>query len=155
MKIKFSNNLFLPLFILLLSLLSVSSVAAEEMGASERIRLISAADFYASDAGKLFGKGDFKGAIDAMEVLIQKYPGDALLTRYKAMALDLSGDSGRAIELFHDLLTKHPDHIPTHFFLGNAYSREGNVEAAHKEWQWVVENGHETFYVTSAQAALA
>lgn len=147
-----SPNIFLLLLVFISSFGSVSF--AEQATQNARPRMISTTEFYNSDAGYFIEKGNYPAALKSLEGLISQFPEDPLLLRYKAMVLDLNGDSTQSIELFENLLKSHPDHIPTHFFLGNAYSRAGNEEAAKKEWQWVAREGSDTFYADAAKASL-
>ncbi len=115
---------------------------------------ISAEEFLKTPAAELFQAGEYEQALDALEPLLQKYPQDALLIRYKAMTLDRLGRSEEAIKLFQNLLKNNPEHIPSRYFLGQAYERTGNTEAAAREWKTVAEQGKETPYGKWAEESL-
>lgn len=143
--------------LLLFGFLHFLEAAATRPGHDEKeksISYISEEEFLASPAAQLFQAGDFQPALEAIETLIQRYPSDPLLLRYRAMCLDRLGRSKEAIEIYQALLAQNPDHIPTRYFLGQAYFRGGDYEPAAKEWRKVIEIGKETTYARRAEQAL-
>lgn len=56
--------------------------------------------------------------------------------------------------MFKDLLEKYPNHLPTLYFLGQAYFRIGNKEGARTSWQQVADKGRATPYQEWANEAL-
>jgi tetratricopeptide (TPR) repeat protein len=110
--------------------------------------------FLASDASKYFQNGDFDKALVALTQLEKSFPKDELIQRYKAMTLDRLGKSAEAIEIFNQLLVLNPEHIPTRYFLGQAYARSGRYDDANREWKQVQKDGEGTPYAFWAQTAL-
>lgn len=139
-------------FVLFLVLNPVSSQAADNQSPSSES--ISAEEFLQSPAATLFQAGEYERALDALEPLLKQYPKDPLLIRYKAMTLDHLGRSDEAINLFEGILKENPEHIPTRYFLGQAYERNGNIDAARREWQTVTEEGRSTPYGGWAEESL-
>lgn len=121
---------------------------------SQEIKTISSDEFMQSEAAKLFQAEQYEQAISKMDELLAKYPKDPLIIRYKAIALDQMGKSKEAIKIFEDLLLEYPDHVPTHYFLGQAYARDGQQEKAAREWEWVVSRGEGTPYIDWAQDSI-
>lgn len=117
--------------------------------------VISAEEFNSSEFSELFQDGDYEAALDALEPLLKRYPDDPLLLRYRAMTLDRLGRSKEAVAQFQKILEKEPHHVPSRFFLGEAYERAGMPEKATQEWRWVVENSPVAEYQEWAEAALA
>lgn len=115
---------------------------------------ISADAFLASDASDAFQRGEFQTALEALDRLLGQFPGDPLLRRYRAMTLDRLGRSEEAIAIFKDLLTEEPTHLPTRFFLGQAYERSGNREEAISTWQVIAREGEGTPYELWGREAL-
>lgn len=109
-------------------------------------RRINTGEFVESEAGQLFQAGDYVRAVDAFDGLLKDYPDDPLIIRYKAMALTRLGQYAQAIKLFESLLDRDPVHVPTRYFLGQAYEASGNKEAAAKEWRWILDVEEKTAY---------
>ena len=130
-----------------LRFLPCSALAQEE-------KLISAEEFQTSAFAELFQEGEYPAALYALESLLKEYPQDPLLLRYRAMTLDRIGRFEEAINQFQELLVSDPNHIPTRFFLGQAYEHAGQRGRALEEWWWVVRNGKEMEYVSWALTAL-
>lgn len=126
-------------------------VAFAEDGKNE----ITAEAFVASDAGKYFQTGDYEKSLDAIQQLLSRYPKDPLLRRYQAISLDRLGQSDKAVEIFKDLLLDLPDHVPTHYFLGQAYLRQGKQKEASSEWQWIVDRQDGSIYQSWAGDSIA
>lgn len=101
---------------------------------------ISAEEFQRSDFAVLFQAGNYDDALVALESPLKRYPRDPLLRRYRAMTLDLVGRSEEAIALFQELLLEDPRHVPTRYFLGQAYERMGLLEESAEQWLWVIGN---------------
>lgn len=144
---------FFSLFILAAGL-CIFSQANAQTEFSENTSGISTEEFVSSQAAQLFQIGKYPEAIAALDGLLKTYPKDPLLIRYRAMAMDQMGNSKDAIKIFEDLLLEYPDHLPTHYFLGQAYARDGQQEKASKEWRWVLAQGEGTPYQAWAQASL-
>lgn len=152
MKYRFDFRALAPVgvFFLLVSLFYFPASSWADKNASES-QTISSEEFMRSNAAKLFQAEKYQDSINAMDELLKKYPKDALIIRYKAIALDQMGKSKEAIKIFEDLLLEYPEHVPTHYFLGQAYARDGQREKAAKEWEWVISRGEGTPYVDWAR----
>lgn len=135
-------------------LIFVSGLIEKAHASSGPTDSISADAFVASEAGAAFQSGDYERALAEIDSLTEKHPGDPLLIRYRAIALDRLGRSDEAIATFKDLLIDYPDHIPTRFFLGEAYARVGERDLAVEQWKWVALNGDGTPYESWAHSAL-
>ena len=83
-----------------------------------------------------------------------EYPDDPLVARYHALVLDRLGRTEEAVAIYQRLLREDPQHVPTHFFLGQAYLHRGDRSAAGKEWQWVIENSPVEEYRRWAQTQM-
>ena len=101
---------------------------------------ITPEEFLASPVAAFFKSGDYPAALRALEALAKEYPDDPLILRYRAMVLDQLGRYNEAIALYKILLAQDPTHVPSRFFLGQAYAHRGDESAAVEEWQWVIQN---------------
>lgn len=115
---------------------------------------ISAEELMASPFAAFFKADEYEQALEALQPILERYPTDPLVLRYRAMTLDRLGRSEEAVALYQQLLRRDPDHVPTRFFLGQAYERLGQRERAAKEWQWVRQRSPVREYRQWAQAAL-
>jgi len=122
--------------------------------AKESAALISKEEFISSDFPTLFKHGEFKKALDVLDVLLKKYPGDPLILRYRALTLDKLGRREESISVYKEILSKNPNHVPTHLFLGLTYARDGKLSQAEQELRWVVENSGSESYRHWAQAQM-
>ncbi len=146
-------NLFLSLFFGTAAAL-VSSLAMAE-GAGNLERAISNEFFLASPAVEFYQNGDFKNALEGFESLQREFPGDVLIQRYRAMALDRLDRFDEAADILKKIIAKDPGYVPARYFLGVVYSDSGKSAAAQTEWKWVVENAGNTIYKDWAKARLA
>lgn len=157
-KLRWQLNILQVFFILTTLFLFVSSLGFFQESLAEKgigqENTISADAFIQSEAGHYFQTGNYEEAIPTLDNLLTQYPGDSLLIRYRAIALDRLGQSKEAISIFRDLLTEDPGHIPTHYFLAQAYARNGQVKEAVGEWEWIVEQREGSVYETWALSAL-
>jgi len=110
--------------------------------------------FLSSDASRYFQAGDYEKALVALNQLEQSFPKDELIQRYRAMTLDRLGKSDEAIVIFNALLEKNPKHIPTRYFLGQAFARSGRYEEAAQEWTTVAQEGEGTPYAAWSLSAI-
>ncbi len=138
---------------MLMLLLGLLVVFCPQVSAAETA-MISTEEFQDSSFAVLFHAGEYEKALQALDGLLQDYPDDPLLLRYRAMTLDLLGRSAEAIALFRDLIRQDPDHVPARYFLGQAYERAGMKEEAAEEWLWVIEHGLASEYCLWAATAL-
>ena len=154
---RFLSSYFLPLkktALLLVCVLALSNAIAFAENQTQKDSLISNEEFLQSPAASFFQEENYEMALQSLDGLIQKYPNDPLLLRYKAMTLDRMGRSQEAIKIYQNLLKSDPNHIPTHFFLGQAYARSGAREEAFKEWEWARSYGEGTPYREWAEDSL-
>jgi len=117
--------------------------------------LASEKELETSNFPGLFKEREFKKALGVLDGLIQKYPSDPLLLRYRALTLDKLGRHKEAIAAYKQLLDRHPNHIPTHLFLGLAYARDGEPAEATRELQWVIGHSDSDDYRHWAQGQLS
>ncbi len=122
---------------------------------SQAPETIPVEEFMASPFAEFFRADDYKRALEALEPILERYPNDLLVLRYKAMTLDRLGRSQEAVVIYQELLRRSPDHTPTRFFLGQAYERMGDRDQAAKEWRWVADRSPVTEYRQWAQEGLA
>ncbi|MBI3332830.1 MAG: tetratricopeptide repeat protein [Candidatus Omnitrophica bacterium] len=132
-------------------LLSTPAVALDK---SEKSQGISIEEFQASPFAASFQAGDLEAALKGLEPLLARYPKDPLLLRYRAITLDRLGRSREAIAQFREVLKSDPRHLPTRYFLGQAYARAGETQRAVEEWEWVLRHSEGAPYRDWAQAAL-
>lgn len=125
-----------------------------ERTAAGQESLISAYEFQRSVFAQLFQEGNYSQALEAMDPLLERYPNDPLLLRYRAMTLDRLGRSQEAIVQFQELLAEDPGHVPAHYFLGKVYESAGEMERATEEWWWVVRYGTMLPYIEWAERHL-
>ncbi len=123
--------------------------------AKENRSLISKEAFLSSDFPHLFKKREFQKALEAIDHLIKKYPDDPLLLRYRALTLDKLGRHEEAITAYQEILSRNPNHVPTHLFLGLAYARAGKSAEAAKELRWVADHSASDAYRHWAEAQLS
>jgi tetratricopeptide (TPR) repeat protein len=124
--------------VLALSLLGfINHAIADEPPPTVAERTISADEFLASPFAQFFRNDDYERALEASEILLQRYPNDPLVLRYRAMTLDRLGRTQEALIIYKQILRQYPRHAPTHFYMGQAYERLGDHELAAKEWKAV------------------
>jgi len=117
--------------------------------------LVSLEEFRSSRFADLFREGRYEEALETLKPLLEKYPNDPLLLRYRAITLDRLGRSREAIAQFQKLLQQDPDHVPTRYFLGMAYAHQGDTVQAKKELEWVASKSSISTYPEWAKTALA
>ena len=136
------------------SLVSFADFSVQNAFAKENTILISKEEFLASDFQKFFKHGEFIKALDVLDVLLEKHPGDPLILRYRALTLDKLNRRAEAIATYKEILSRNPNHAPTHLFLGLTYARDGKPDEAAKELRWVVDKSASENYRHWAQAQL-
>ncbi len=151
-------GLVVPLLLLLVvGILPVSSsgVLIQNAFAQEQPSVISERELETSGFPRLFQAREFKKALEVLDGLIKKYPNDLLLMRYRALTLDKLGRHREATAAYQQILSQHPEHVPTHLFLGLAYARAGRPAEATRELQWVVDHSDSDDYRHWAQGQLS
>ncbi len=151
---KFSRSAYLSSVLVLVFFVSSGILPAFSAERESEVGTISAEEFVQSEASTYFQEANYDLALKAIDGLLQKYPGDSLLLRYRAMALDRSGSSQEAIAIFKSILEKDPEHAPTRFFLGQAYEKTGQRDLATKEWGWVRDHAQGSPYGAWAEESL-
>ena len=146
---------FLLLFFVCILSLSSPSFPIHNAFAEDTSSLVSEKELEASHFPRLFQEREFKKALKALDGLTKRYPSDPLLLRYRALTLDKLGRHKEAIAAYKQLLDRHPNHIPTHLFLGLAYARDGEPEEATRELHWVIEHSDSDDYRHWAQGQLS
>jgi tetratricopeptide (TPR) repeat protein len=116
--------------------------------------LIPAETFISSPFATFLKAGDFRRALDALEVLQQSYPNDPMIVRYRAIVLDHLGRYEEALQLYAQLLARDPNHVPTRFFRAQTYYRMGRRAEAAKELEWVKTHSPTKEYRVWAQEEL-
>lgn len=141
---------------IILTLAAVAALAWPSTAVSAKTpgETLSLEEFKSSRFSVLFQAQDYAGALRELESLLQRYPGDTLLLRYRAITLDRLGRSEEAISQLTQLLRRDPEHLPTRYFLAQAYANAGRVPEAVKEWEWVLEHGAGLPYREWAQEGL-
>ena len=108
----------------------------------------------ASPFARAYQAGDYAGALTALDALAQTYPEDPLILRYRAIVLAKLGRTKDAIKIYRRLLSRNPQHVPTHLFLGQAYQQDRDYTAAAWQWRWVLQHSESEEYRRWAQAEL-
>lgn len=153
-RIFLRRPLFAWLVFLFLSLVGSADLAVQNAFAKEGAALVSKDEFISGDFPKLFRARQFQKALDALDILLKKYPDDPLILRYRALTLDKLGRRRESISAYKEILSQNPHHAPTHLFLGLAYARDGKLSQAEEELRWVVENSGSENYRHWAQAQM-
>ena len=115
---------------------------------------ISSQEFLASPFARYFRDKDYPNALNGLDALLHTYPDDPLILRYRARVLARLGRTKDAITLYRRLVSQDPRHAPTRIFLGEAYLRDGQSEAAAEQWRWVIRHSDSRPYRQWAQAQL-
>jgi len=147
-----------PIWVLVFLVLGLSILSATfpvPAAFANNPSLISKEAFLSSDFPRLFKKRQFEQALKALDTLIKKYPDDPLLLRYRALTLDKLGRHEEAIAAYREILSRDPNHVPAHLFLGLAYARAGKLAQSAKELHWVTEHSASDEYRHWAEAQLS
>jgi len=134
-------------------LLSSATTARAASPSSTSLRIASDA-LLASPFSQAFRSADYARALRAADALLDTYPDDPLILRYRALTLTRLQRPTEAIAIYRRLLAQHPQHVPTHLFLGQAYQQAGDPEAATEQWRWILQHGDSEEYRRWAQAEL-
>ena len=117
-------------------------------------RPISSEEFLSGSFASAFKERQYSKALKALEDLKNQYPNDPLILRYEALTLDRLGRTQEAINAYQKLLSQYPDQAPARIFLGRAYIRKGNYQAAAEEFRHVIQDNTAEEYRGWAQAEL-
>ena len=109
---------------------SLAEAAREPSTSSHQSPRISDQTLLASPFARAFRAGDYAGALKALDALAKTYPDDPLILRYRAIVLGKLGRTKDAIAVYRRLLSRNPQHVPTHLFLGQAYQQDKDYAAA-------------------------
>ena len=122
--------------------------------ADDSAQRVSSEEFLASPFAKAFKARQYAKALNALEDLTKKYPEDPLVLRYEALTLEKTERLPEAITAYRKLLSRYPDQAPARIFLGRAYARKGDYQAAAEEFRRVIHDPHAEEYRGWAQAEL-
>ena len=115
---------------------------------------ISSQEFLKTDFVKSFQKKEYAKALQESDALLEKYPHDALILRYRALTLEKLKQPKKAIKLYQEILAAHPNDIPARLFLGLAYVKRDENEKAQKQLRYVAQHASSIEYRHWAQAQL-
>ena len=116
---------------------------------------ISSEAFLSSQFSTYFKQRKYQQALAALDVLAAAHPDDPLILRYRALTLERLGRRAEAIATYRHILALRPNHVPTHLFLGLAYAKAGQRDAAAGQFRWVIDHSADDEYRHWAQAQLA
>ncbi len=146
-------RLILPVF---LAVVCAVNVAAQETTQStDNPARISAESFLETPFVRFFRQGQYVLALNAMESLLDDYPVDPLLLRYKAVTLSHMGKHEESLALFDELLQRDPNQAPVLFFMAQAYLRSGKASKAIELWQSLADESQEPLYREWSEEMLA
>lgn len=117
-------------------------------------RKIAPREFLETKAVQHFMKGQYEEALSELKNLEAKYPGDPLVIRYQALALQKLGRLDEAIETLRSALASTPDNIALHYFLAQMLLQKQDYQGAKKEYEYVVANDESEAYRIRARADL-
>ena len=120
---------------------------------TEKGKEMSVEDFMKSEPAQAFSKGDYQSALQGFDTLLQTYPRDVLIQRFRGLTLLRLGRSKDALQAFKEALGMEPENVALHYYHGEAYLAEEKMEEARKEFQWVIAHDEAT-YRTRAQQAI-
>ncbi len=126
----------------------------EELLAQEHPSAISTDAFTSSQFAADFKADDYYHALQDLEALSVSYPDDPLIMRYLAITLDRLGRYSEAQAIYDLLLTREPNHVPTRFFRGQTYYRQGKFDESIAELTWVINNSPSSEYRRWSQELL-
>ncbi len=145
------THLSLGCAVLALFLAGPPAARSQENASQQRI---SSEEFLASPFAKAFKKKQYEKALKSLEDLQANHPQDPLILRYKALTLQRLGRVEEAIALYEEVLSQQPDQASARVFMGRAYVRKGDREAAAEEFRRVVRENPSAEYRAWAQAEL-
>lgn len=125
----------------------------ESAAKTEAGKRMAGQDFMKTAAAQHFSKGKYAEALEGFNQLLQEYPEDLLVRRFRAITIAKLGKMDEAISAFQEALRIAPDNVALHFYQAEAYLQKGQAEEARKEYQWVIAHD-ETSYRYRAQQAL-
>lgn len=118
-------------------------------------RQITPQEFLKSRAAQSFMKAKYEEALGELIRMETQYPQDILIKRYKGLTLDRMKRYDEAIQAFESGLTIVPDSISIHYFLAQTHLHKKDLEAAEKEFEYVVANDESGTYKARAEQELA
>lgn len=83
-----------------------------------------------NEAGRLSGQGDFAGAVDLYDEVLEDDPVNVEALTYRGWALTLSGEAGPGLTSLLDAAKADPEYPDVHAFLAIVLFRNGLVEQA-------------------------
>ena len=109
-------------------------------------------DFMKSVPAQNFAKGKIKEALEGFDGLLQVYPEDPLIHRFRGIALLKLNRTDEAIAAFQKGVEAAPENAAMHFYLGQAYQEKPDVELARQEYQWVIQHDEGTYQMQAKRA---
>lgn len=126
---------------------SSGKYAQQKLESIKKIRLapktevgkqMAAQEFMQSRPAQEFAGGKYAQALSGFEALLQTYPQDPIILRFRAITILRLKRTEEALAAFQEGLRIAPDNAALHYYFGEAYAQAGNMELARKEYQWVI-----------------
>ncbi len=111
-------------------------------------------EFLTSDFIIHLKKKDYKQALKESAALLKEYPDDPLIMRYRALTFEKLKQPDKAINLYKEILSRHPEYTPARLFLGLAYIKQKKAKEGAEQLRWVIQNSRSPKYQRWAQAQL-
>jgi len=110
----------------------------ESAGVSVKGKRMAVQEFMKSSASQAFAKGRYQEALNGFNRLLQDYPEDILVRRFRGLAFMKLKKTDLAIQAFQEALDLDEENVALHFYLGEAYRGKERVEEARNEYRWVI-----------------
>jgi len=124
----------------------------EAAGMSVQGKRMAVQDFMKSNAAQSFAVGKYQEALQGFAQLLESYPEDLLVRRFRGLALLKLKQTDLAVKAFQETIAMAPDNVALHFYLGEAYREKKMVEEARDEYRWVLATEDENYKIRSQQA---
>lgn len=115
---------------------------------------ITPQQFIQTDAAKAFMNAKYDQALEGLRDLEKKYPNDVLIKRYRGLTLDRMKRFDDAVKAYEAGLQIAPESISLHYFLAQSYLHKKDLEAAKREFSFVVQKDTTKTYQIKAQQEL-
>ncbi len=121
---------------------------------TEEKESLSADELLKSKAGQLFITRQYEPALTEFQILSAQYPKDLAIRRYIGACLFQLKRDDQAIEAFQKILEMDSYDFPSRQFLAKIYLKEGDIEKAEAEFNFIVQNDQAGTFVTFAKSQL-